>query len=101
MAATTSTTTGANHYLACVDACERCIEDCLKSDAAAHVACIRACRDCIDACLLAARLEARSSPLAGEARRLCKLACEACAKECERTGCSSCASSCRSCASAC
>jgi hypothetical protein len=74
MAATTSTSTSSTSCFACVEACEKCIENCLKTDAAAQTACIRACRDCIDACVLAARLEARSSPLAEEARKLCRLA---------------------------
>lgn len=80
---------------------QRILEDCLTSDPAAHAACIRARRDCIDACVFAGRLEARSSPLAEEARRLCRLACEACAKECMRTGCSACAQVCGACATAC
>jgi len=97
----TANTNSAPSCLSCVEACERCIEDCLAKDATANAACIRACRDCIDVCLLSARLEARNSPLAAEAKRLCKLACEACAKECAKAGCSSCVTACQSCATAC
>lgn len=66
---------------ACVESCERCIEECLSSDPSGKAACIRACRDCIDICLLVSQLTARNGPLVEAARRLCKEACVRCAEE--------------------
>lgn len=85
----------------CLETCEKCLEDCLNADPVGRAACIRACRDCIDACNLVTRLVARESPLTEEARRLCWLACEACARECEAVGCSACGTRCRHCATSC
>jgi len=86
---------------ACIRACESCIEDCLGKNTPEHVECIRACRDCIDACLLTARLIARGSPLAEEAKKLCAIACRRCAEACEKAGCGTCQEACASCATAC
>ena len=85
----------------CLERCEQCIEECLNTDPVARAACIRACRDCVDACNLVTRLVARDSPLAEEARRLCKLACDTCARECQAVGCSACGTGCRNCVASC
>lgn len=74
-----------------VEACEACIESCMRSaDVASRVECIARCRDCADACSLLERLTARGSPLVEEARRLCDAACRACREKCERVGCTTC-----------
>lgn len=88
----------------CIRACEACIEACLKEGGQAQAECIRRCRDCIDLCHLVALLEARQSPLAAEARALCKKACEACAAVCDAEGdeaCRACAKACQACAAGC
>ena len=68
--------------LACVKACEICIDGCL-GEGAEMEACIRACLDCVDLCSVTAKLEARNSAFAPKLRALCVEVCEACAKECE------------------
>jgi hypothetical protein len=93
-----------NEHEECIKACEECIEACLKEGAKDRAECIRRCRDCIDLCNLVALLEARKSPLAADARALCKKACEACAAACDADGdpeCAACARACRACAAGC
>jgi hypothetical protein len=90
----------------CLVACEMCSDACLDDDPTMMARCIRLDRDCADACATALRAMARNGPLAKELCRVCAVACDACAAECERHAklyahCRLCADACRRCAEAC
>lgn len=91
----------------CLVACEMCSDACLDEENVRMLArCIRLDRDCAEACAAAVRAMARGGPLAQEVCRMCAVACDACAEECERHAqhhdhCRICAEACRRCAEEC
>ena len=93
--------------VACLVACEMCWDSCLdEKNVKMMASCIRLDRDCADTCAAAVRAMARGGPLAPEMCRVCALAWDMCAKECERHAAHSdhrriCAEACRPCAEAC
>jgi len=93
----------------CVQCCTACADACTLEDEDMHK-CIRLNLDCADVCDTTGRLLARAShtdaPMLRAQVEACRLACVACADECERHGkhmrhCAVCAEACRRCAAAC
>jgi hypothetical protein len=98
--------------LSCAQACAACADACLAEDMVAELRrCIRLDTDCADVCRTTAALLARRTGDGDPAtvRALldaCRLACAACAAECEghadhHAHCAICAEACRRCEAAC
>lgn len=95
----------------CAQACTSCADACLgESNIQELIRCIRLNLDCADLCMTTAGILSRPSMSAPEiwASQLqaCLIACQVCAKECERHSakhehCRICAEACRECETAC
>ena len=90
----------------CAIACSHCASACLdEPDVDEMTDCIRLDLDCAELCRLLSALMSRGSRFSKEMCRVCAVACEACARECERHAdmehCRVCAEACRRCQDAC
>lgn len=97
--------------LECSQACTACADACLNEPSPGDmVRCITTCQDCADVCAATAsvlsRLGARDLATVRSLLEACRIACGACASECElhvgmHEHCSVCAEACRRCEQAC
>lgn len=90
----------------CAIACSHCASACLNEDDVEDLAeCIRLDLDCAELCRVLSALMSRGSRFSKEMCRVCAVAAEACARECERQvdlpHCRICAEVCRRCADMC
>lgn len=94
----------------CSQACTSCADACLsEAEVNALATCIRLNLNCSDVCLATGRVLSRPAEtdwgLVHSQVQACVVACQACARECERhqhhTHCQICARACRSCEQAC
>ncbi len=97
--------------LACAQACTSCADACLAEEEVAQLRrCIRTDLDCADICALTGRILSRQteldlSLLAAQVK-VCREACDICARECEQhrdhhAHCAHCADACRACDTCC
>ena len=93
-------------YKACIDACNECVRDCKKCEAACVKEkdpkldrCIKLCKETIASCTAASELMSLNSEYVKEMCGLCAKLCDNCAAECEKfttmEHCKVCATSCR------
>jgi hypothetical protein len=92
----------------CQRACDACATHCammVTEGKQEHAVTLATCLDCADYCAAASRITARKGPFAGLICESCAVACDRCAKECEKfpmdKHMTACAEECRKCEKAC